>query len=73
VSTSWPVWEFRVRENWSVLVWKLLNFEVAKPEDSKWWGMMMLPRGDVDPERLSSSEIQSSGNLRSASIKYFEA
>jgi hypothetical protein len=29
--------------------------------------------GDVDPGRLSSSKIQSSGDLRSASVKSFEA
>jgi hypothetical protein len=29
--------------------------------------------GDVDPGMLSSSEIQSLGDLRSASVKYSEA
>jgi hypothetical protein len=55
-----------------VLVWKLPKPEVPE-EESKWWGMMMSPGGDVDPRRLSSSEIQSSGDLRSASVKSFEA
>jgi hypothetical protein len=72
-STVWPVQEFRVRENWSVLVWKLPKPEVLKPEESKWWGMMTSPGGDVDPERLSSLEIQSLGDLRSASVKSSEA
>jgi hypothetical protein len=56
-----------------VLVWKLLKIEVPKPEESKWWGMMKSPGGDVDPERLSSLEIWSLGDLRSASIKSSEA
>jgi hypothetical protein len=40
--TDWPV-----RENW-----KCANMEtpkVPKPEEPKRWGMMMSPRGDVDP------------------------
>jgi hypothetical protein len=68
-----PVREFRVQENWSVLVWKILKPEVSKPKESKWWGMMMSPGGDVDPRRLSSTEIQSLGDLRSASVKSSEA
>jgi hypothetical protein len=34
--------------------------------------MMMSPRGDVDPGRLRSSKIQSSGYLRRESIKSFK-
>jgi hypothetical protein len=26
------------------------TLEVLKPEEPKWWGMMMSPRGDVNPE-----------------------
>jgi hypothetical protein len=60
VSIDWSVREFRAWDIWSVLVWKLLKPEVTKTEELKWWGMMMSPGDDVDPRRLSSSEIQSS-------------
>jgi hypothetical protein len=53
----WPVQEFGVQEDWSVLVCKLMKPEVSKPKDSKWWHMMMSLGGDVDPGRLSSSKI----------------
>jgi hypothetical protein len=49
VSTYWLVREFEVRENWRVIVGKLTKPEVLNLEESKWWGMMTSPRGDVDP------------------------
>jgi hypothetical protein len=50
VATDWPVWELEVRENWKCASMKTLK--VPKPEESKWWGMMMSPGGDVDPKIL---------------------
>jgi hypothetical protein len=47
VATDWPVHEFRVWENWKCDSMKTL--EVSKPEESKWWGIMTSPGGDVDP------------------------
>jgi hypothetical protein len=56
-----------------VLVWKLPKPEVPKPEEPKWWGMMMSPGGDVDPERLSSSKIQSSERFEESKRKIFRS
>jgi hypothetical protein len=49
-----------------VLVWKLMKHQVSKPEEPKWWGMRTSLGGDVDPGRLSSLEIWSSGEFECA-------
>jgi hypothetical protein len=43
----WLVQEIGVQENWKCA--SVETPEVPKPEQSKWWGMMMSPGGDVDP------------------------
>jgi hypothetical protein len=52
MATIWPVREIRVWENWKCA--SVETPEVLKPEESKWWGMMMPPGGDVD---LKISEV----------------
>jgi hypothetical protein len=46
--TDWSVWEFRVWENWKCA--SMETPEVLKPEESKGWGTMTSPGGDVDPK-----------------------
>jgi hypothetical protein len=55
MSTDWPVREIGVRENW-----KCASVKLPKPEESKRWGMMMSPGGDVDPRILKWCGLQTS-------------
>jgi hypothetical protein len=43
----WLVQEIGVRENWKCSIVETPEF--LKPKESKGWGMMMSPGGDVDP------------------------
>jgi hypothetical protein len=50
MATDWPVREWGFWENWKCASMK--TPKVLKPEESKWWGTMTSPGGDVEPKIL---------------------